>query len=180
MTTKDERNELMKIFKSLDKNGDGRLTKEELQDGYNKSLAISDNEIDELMKKLDNDGSGYIDYTGKVRVTKNSLPLRWIRKRYSRSKEFRTVSSCLTRIRVGKYQRPNSSPCLAVETTLLKRSGSNSSKKSMGMEMEKLALMSSERCLSSLFNFYFSPLRLLMAVVTYLGSWMSSGPFVCT
>jgi calcium-dependent protein kinase len=50
MTTKDERNELMKIFKSLDKNGDGRLTKEELQDGYNKSLAISDNEIDELMK----------------------------------------------------------------------------------------------------------------------------------
>jgi calcium-dependent protein kinase len=63
MTTKEERNELMKIFKALDKNGDGKLTKDELQEGYNKSLAITDNEIDELMKKLDNDGSGSIDYT---------------------------------------------------------------------------------------------------------------------
>mgnify|MGYP000691598503 CR=1 FL=1 len=63
MTTKEERNELMKIFKALDKNCDGKLTKDELQEGYNKSLAITDNEIDELMKKLDNDGSGSIDYT---------------------------------------------------------------------------------------------------------------------
>ena len=53
----------MKIFKALDKNCDGKLTKDELQEGYNKSLAITDNEIDELMKKLDNDGSGSIDYT---------------------------------------------------------------------------------------------------------------------
>ena len=67
MTTKEEKNDLMKIFKALDKNGDGRLTREELQDGYNKSLAITDNEINELMKKLDNDGSGFIDYTGRLK-----------------------------------------------------------------------------------------------------------------
>ncbi len=66
MTTKEEKNDLMKIFKALDKNGDGRLTKEELMDGYNKSSAITDDEIDGLMKKLDNDGSGSIDYTGTI------------------------------------------------------------------------------------------------------------------
>ena len=66
MTTKEEKNDLMKIFKQLDKNGDGKLTRDELLDGYNKSTAITDNEIDELMKKLDNDGSGSIDYTGNL------------------------------------------------------------------------------------------------------------------
>lgn len=66
MTTKEERNDLMRVFKILDKNGDGRLTKDELLDGYSKSVPISDVEIDELMKKLDNDGSGSIDYTGRL------------------------------------------------------------------------------------------------------------------
>lgn len=50
----------------LDKNSDGKLTKEELAEGYNKSVGLSDVEIDELMKKLDNDGSGSIDYTGSL------------------------------------------------------------------------------------------------------------------
>jgi len=64
MTTKEEKNDLMKIFKALDTNGDGKITREELIEGYNKSLAITDDEIDSLMRKLDNDGSGSIDYTG--------------------------------------------------------------------------------------------------------------------
>jgi calcium-dependent protein kinase len=63
MTTKEERNDLMRVFKILDKNSDGRLTKEELLEGYNKSIPMNDLEIDDLMKKLDNDGSGSIDYT---------------------------------------------------------------------------------------------------------------------
>ena len=67
MTTKEEKNDLMKIFKALDTNGDGKITREELIEGYNKSLAITDDEIDSLMRKLDNDGSGSIDYTGSSR-----------------------------------------------------------------------------------------------------------------
>lgn len=67
MTTREEKNDLMKVFKILDANGDGKLTKEELQQGYSKSIPISDVEIDELMRKLDNDGSGSIDYTGTQR-----------------------------------------------------------------------------------------------------------------
>lgn len=66
MTTKEERNDLMKVFKLLDKNSDGKLTKEELAEGYTKSVGLTDVEIDELMKKLDNDGSGSIDYTGSL------------------------------------------------------------------------------------------------------------------
>jgi calcium-dependent protein kinase len=66
MTTKEERNDLMKVFKLLDKNSDGKLTKEELAEGYTKSVGLTDVEIDELMKKLDNDGSGSIDYTGTL------------------------------------------------------------------------------------------------------------------
>ena len=66
MTTKEEKNDLMKTFKMLDKNGDGKLTRDELMEGYNKTIAISDHEIDELMRKMDNDGSGFIDYTGSL------------------------------------------------------------------------------------------------------------------
>jgi Ca2+-binding EF-hand superfamily protein len=72
MTTKEERNDLMRVFKLLDKNGDGKLTREELMDGYNKSVPIGDLEINELMKKLDNDGSGSIDYTGTPMLNQNS------------------------------------------------------------------------------------------------------------
>jgi Ca2+-binding EF-hand superfamily protein len=61
----------MKVFKALDANGDGKITKEELQAGYSKSLGITDEEINELMKKLDNDGSGSIDYTEFVAAAMN-------------------------------------------------------------------------------------------------------------
>lgn len=72
MTTKEEKNDLMKVFKILDKNGDGKLTREELEEGYKKSVPISGLEIEELMKKLDNDGSGSIDYTGRPAMIQNS------------------------------------------------------------------------------------------------------------
>lgn len=81
MTTKEEKNDLMKVFKILDKNGDGKLTKEELEEGYKKSVPIDAIEINELMKKLDNDGSGSIDYTGSEHLTKNSLLQLWTKKK---------------------------------------------------------------------------------------------------
>lgn len=81
MTTKEEKNDLMKVFKILDKNGDGKLTREELEEGYKKSVPIDAIEINELMKKLDNDGSGSIDYTGSEHLTKNSLLLLWTKKK---------------------------------------------------------------------------------------------------
>lgn len=66
MATKEEKAELLKVFKQLDTNGDGQLTMEELKLGYDKTIGITDEEINQLMAKLDNDRSGAIDYTGNV------------------------------------------------------------------------------------------------------------------
>ena len=54
----------MKVFKALDTNGDGQLTLDELKNGYDGTIGITDEEINALMSKLDNDRSGAIDYTG--------------------------------------------------------------------------------------------------------------------
>ena len=66
MSTKNDKAQLLKIFRELDKNGDGQITREELKQGFNNSLGISDTEIAELMKMSDNDASGTIDYKGTL------------------------------------------------------------------------------------------------------------------
>ena len=71
MATKREKSQLLKIFQSLDKNGDGQITKEELKSGFDKSLGVSDAEISDLMKMVDNDSSGTIDYKGTFTLSLN-------------------------------------------------------------------------------------------------------------
>lgn len=65
MATKEEKNDLMKTFKALDTNGDGQLSKDELMKGYHaKNLGdITEDDIDAMLGKLDNNQSGVIDYT---------------------------------------------------------------------------------------------------------------------
>lgn len=43
MASKEEKKELLKTFKALDKNGDGQLSKQELLDGYQLVLGSSIN-----------------------------------------------------------------------------------------------------------------------------------------
>jgi calcium-dependent protein kinase len=69
LMTKKEKDELAQIFTALDKNGDGKLTPDELLEGYtklygNKERAVS--EVKYLMENADADNSGYIDYSGKI------------------------------------------------------------------------------------------------------------------
>lgn len=61
------------MFKSFDQNGDGRLDKKEIQDGYKKfhHKLISDEEINNIFSQIDVDGSGYIDYTEFVASAMN-------------------------------------------------------------------------------------------------------------
>ena len=82
LATRDEKNELLKTFQALDLNGDGQLTRRELIEGkrqgvlfltnsfwtkgYQKILCISnaEEEVDTIMKVIDKNGNGAIDYTG--------------------------------------------------------------------------------------------------------------------
>lgn len=64
MATKEEKNELIKTFKALDANGDGKLTREELMNGYRqKQIAFDSDDLDAMIGTLDNNQSGAIDYT---------------------------------------------------------------------------------------------------------------------
>jgi calcium-dependent protein kinase len=73
LVSKGEKEKLAQMFKTFDKNGDGRLDKKEIQEGYEKyhSKIIGDDEIDTIFGQIDVDGSGYIDYTEFVASAMN-------------------------------------------------------------------------------------------------------------
>ena len=65
---KEELNELKKIFFTFDKNGDGKLSKEEFIKGITKNninlntILKKDGSIEGLMKNIDSDNNGYIGF----------------------------------------------------------------------------------------------------------------------
>ncbi len=61
-----EKKELEQTFVALDKNGDGKLSKQELIDGYAVmygSTKLAAKEVDQIMDNVDVDHNGYIDYS---------------------------------------------------------------------------------------------------------------------
>lgn len=59
--------DLQKAFKALDKNSDGKLSRDELIDGYRKIYGeLAEEEVDKILAKVDSNGSGEIDYSGKL------------------------------------------------------------------------------------------------------------------
>jgi len=61
------------IFRSLDKNGDGNINIEELRQRVNEVLAesLSDDEVDQLFNRLDEDGNGSIDMIEFIETLEN-------------------------------------------------------------------------------------------------------------
>lgn len=78
---------LREIFVSIDKNGDGHLSLDEVKEGM-KKVGMEENAIGELFKKMDTDNSGMIDYTGKyyINLFKNFLQVLSNRKKHLKKK----------------------------------------------------------------------------------------------
>ena len=62
---KSERDELSKVFKAFDKNGDGKLDMNEVKEGYLEHYGriMSDEEVEQMFAAVDTDNSGFIEYT---------------------------------------------------------------------------------------------------------------------
>lgn len=68
MTTKEDNEELLKAFTSLDTDGNGVLSHEELITGYSSLMPSSSKKeikaiVDELMENLDVNNNGEINFT---------------------------------------------------------------------------------------------------------------------
>jgi len=73
MSTSQEKVTLLKTFQQLDLNGDGQLTKEELLEGYRTIMnnPNPEKEVDNIMRMVDINESGAIDYMEFVMATIN-------------------------------------------------------------------------------------------------------------
>uniref|UniRef100_A0A7S4QMT2 Calcium-dependent protein kinase 1 n=1 Tax=Alexandrium monilatum TaxID=311494 RepID=A0A7S4QMT2_9DINO len=60
---------LREVFMSLDSNGDGLLTPNEMKEGINQALKEVPVDMQEILKDIDSDGSGVIDYTEFLAAT---------------------------------------------------------------------------------------------------------------
>ena len=64
---------MLDIFQSLDTNGDGVLSREEIYEGYRLTLGDVEakKEVERIMKEIDIDGNGTIDYNEFVMAATN-------------------------------------------------------------------------------------------------------------
>ena len=62
---REESKQLADTFRNIDKNGDGKLSKDELLEAYNLTMKREEavEELEKIMRQVDVDGSGFIDYT---------------------------------------------------------------------------------------------------------------------
>ena len=73
LMSKKDKQKLQETFKALDLNADGKLSRDELIQGYklkyqDEELAVK--EVDTIMKNIDVDHNGFIDYSGIIRCSK--------------------------------------------------------------------------------------------------------------
>ena len=71
-TQLNQAHEAVKLFNKIDKNGDGKITKEELYSGFQQLMKLSEdelkNQVDTAFANIDTDHNGYIEYEEFVRA----------------------------------------------------------------------------------------------------------------
>jgi len=77
LLSKQEKEQIDKVFRAMDLNGDGKLSKDEIKKGYGQYFGrnLADEEIDDMFAKVDTDGSGEIEYSEFVVATMNEKNL---------------------------------------------------------------------------------------------------------
>jgi len=77
LTNKEEKQDLEKIFKLMDKDGNGTLDKEEVIAGYEEhfGLNMTGEQVGKMFEAVDIDGNGTIDYTEFCMATMNEREL---------------------------------------------------------------------------------------------------------
>ena len=62
---KEEREEIDKVFRGMDEDCDGQLSKEDIKQGYKRFFdkELSEKELDNLFRRINTSGTGFIDYT---------------------------------------------------------------------------------------------------------------------
>lgn len=70
LTTKDTK-ELREVFMSMDRDADGKLSREELRESFSAYMSLEEAEIEveSVMNKIDIDQNGFIDYTEFLRAS---------------------------------------------------------------------------------------------------------------
>jgi calcium-dependent protein kinase len=77
LLSKQEKEDIDKVFRAMDVNGDGKLSKTEIKNGYLEYFgkSLTDEQIDDMFAQVDADGNGEIDYSEFVVATMNEKNL---------------------------------------------------------------------------------------------------------
>ena len=77
LLSKKEKDDLARVFKTFDKNGDGKLSMDEVKMGYieHYGRVMSDEDVEKMFKMVDSDNSGFIDYSEFVVAAMNEKSL---------------------------------------------------------------------------------------------------------